>query len=66
MALHFLLPQVENSIREIFTSLGVITSKLESDQTQDERDLGWMLVHPEMARIFGAGMAFDLRGLLVE
>ena len=66
LALHLLLPQVENSIREIFTAHGVITSKLESDATQDERDLGWMLTRPEMAKIFGEGMAFDLRGLLVE
>jgi len=66
LALHLLLPQIENSLREIFTARGIVTSKLESDQTQDERDLGWMLTHPEMAKIFGAGMAFDLRGLLVE
>lgn len=66
LALHLLLPQVEHSIREIFTAHGVITSKLESDTTQDERDLGWMLIHPQMAKIFGEGMAFDLRGLLVE
>jgi hypothetical protein len=66
LALHLLLPQVENSIREIFTANGVITSKLESDDTQDERDLGWMLTRPEMAQIFGIGMTFDLRGLLVE
>lgn len=66
LALHLLLPQVENSIREIFTAHGVITSKLETDTTQDERDLGWMLTRPEMAKIFGDGMAFDLRGLLVE
>jgi len=66
LALHLLLPQVEHSIREIFTAHGVITSKLESDDTQDERDLGWMLTNPQMAKIFGEGMAFDLRGLLVE
>ena len=66
LALHLLLPQVENSIREILTAHGVITSKLESDATQDERDLGWMLTRPEMAKIFGEGMAFDLRGLLVS
>jgi hypothetical protein len=66
LALHLLLPQIEHSIREIFTERGVITSKLESDDTQDERDLGWMLTRPEMAMIFGEGMAFDLRGLLVE
>jgi len=66
LALHLLLPQIENSIREIFTARGAITSKLESDDTQDERDLGWMLTRPEMAKIFGEGVAFDLRGLLVE
>jgi hypothetical protein len=66
VALHLLLPQIENSIREILTTHGVITSKLESDTTQDERDLGWMLTHPQMAKIFGEGMTFDLRGLLVE
>lgn len=66
LALHLLIPQIEHSIREIFTTHGVITSKLESDDTQDERDLGWMLTHPQMAKIFGEGMAFDLRGLLAE
>jgi hypothetical protein len=66
LALHLLLPQVEHSIRKIFTAHGVITSKLESDTTQDERDLGWMLTHPQMAKVFGEGMAFDLRGLLIE
>jgi hypothetical protein len=66
LALHLLIPQIEHSIRDIFTAHGVITSKLESDNTQDERDLGWMLTHPQMSRIFGEGMAFDLRGVLVE
>ena len=27
---------------------------------------GWLLTRPEMAQYFGTGMAFDLRGLLVE
>jgi hypothetical protein len=66
LALHLLLPQIENSLREIFTANRVITSKLESDNSQDEYDLGWILNHAEMAKIFGGGMAFDLRGLLVE
>lgn len=66
LALHLLLPQIEHSLREIFTARGIITSKLESDQTQDERDLGWMMAHTDMPKIFGPGMAFDLRGLLVE
>ena len=66
LAMHLLLPQIENSVREIFIANGIITSKLESDKTQDERDLGWLLTRPEMAQMFTKGMAFDLRGLLVE
>ena len=66
LAMHLLLPQIENSIRTVFIANGGITSKLESDKTQDERDLGWLLTRPEMAQYFGKGMAFDLRGLLVE
>ena len=66
LAMHLLLPQIENSIRTVFIANGGITSKLESDKTQDERDLGWLLTRPEMAKYFGKGMAFDLRGLLVE
>lgn len=53
LALHLLLPQIENSLREIFTANRVITSKLESDNSQDEYDLGWILNHAEMAKIFG-------------
>ena len=44
----------------------MITSKLESDNTQDERDLGWILTHSGMEKVFGADMAFDLRGVLIE
>ncbi len=66
LATHLLIPQLENAIRRIFDVKGIITSKVESDGTQDERDLGWLLTHESMAKIFGADMAFDLRGLLVE
>jgi len=66
LAIHLLIPQLENSLRHYFTALGIITSKLESDQTQDEHDLGWLLCHPKMTEMFTSGMSFDLRGLLVE
>lgn len=66
LALHLLVPQIENSIRTILAAKGVITSKLESDAGQDERDLGWLLAQPEMESTFGPAITFDLRGLLVE
>ena len=66
LATHLLIPQLENSIRAVLEDYGMITSKLESDNTQDERDLGWILTHPGMEKVFGADMAFDLRGVLIE
>jgi hypothetical protein len=66
LAIHFLPPQIEHSIRTILAAHGVITSKLEPDQRQDERDLGWLLTQPEMERVFSKPITFDLRGLLVE
>ena len=66
MAMHLLIPQAENSIRLIMEENGVITSKLESDNTQDERDLGWLLTHPKALEIFGKDIIFNLRGFLIE
>jgi hypothetical protein len=64
-AMHLLIPQLEASIRMVFQERGIITSTLESDSTQGEKDLGWLLNHPEMAKIFG-NAAFSLRGILIH
>ncbi|WP_423839081.1 DUF4209 domain-containing protein [Trichlorobacter lovleyi] len=66
IATHLLIPQLEASIRQVLQQNGVITSTLDSDGIQQERDLGFLVCHPMMAEIFGAGIAFDLRGILVE
>jgi hypothetical protein len=66
VAIHLLVPQIEASIRNVFNQYGIPTSTLDADGIQDERDLGWLLNHERMAEIFGADIAFDLRGLLTE
>lgn len=65
-AMHLLLPQTEASIRHVFQQSGVITSTLESDGTQKERDLNALLWMPDMEKMFGSDMSFDLRGILIE
>lgn len=65
-AMHLLIPQIEASLRHVFQQTGVITSTLESDGTQKERDLNALLWLPDMERIFGPNIAFDLRGILIE
>jgi hypothetical protein len=66
IAIHLLIPQIEASIRYVFQQRGIVTSTLESDETQKERDLNQLLWMPGLEEIFGANIAFDLRGILVE
>src|SRR5207253_6305138 len=66
VAMHLLIPQIESSIRYVFQQHDVVTSTLESDGTQKERDLNQLLWMPELEQIFGPDIAFDLRGILIE
>ena len=66
VAMHLLIPQIESSIRYVFQQHDVVTSTLESDGTQKERDLNQLLWMPELEHIFGPDIAFDLRGILIE
>jgi hypothetical protein len=65
-ALHVLIPQFENALRTILADNGVITSRLDDDGIQAERDLGWLLTKGESNQIFGEALVFDMRGLLIE
>lgn len=66
VAMHLLVPQLESAVRLVLQQHDVITSKLDADGIQDERDLGWLLTHPKMEEIFGKDITFDLRGILIE
>lgn len=58
-------PQIENSIRYVLLQKGVVTSSLDSEGIQKEFDLNHLLFMPEVKKIFGEDLAFDLQGLLV-
>lgn len=64
--MHLLIPQIEASVRYVFQQHDVVTSTLDSDETQKERDLNQLLWMPELEEIFGPDIAFDLRGILIE
>ena len=66
VAMHLLIPQVEASIRHVLQQSGAVTSTLDADGIQQERDLNQLLWMPEMTRIFGPDITFDLRGILIE
>ena len=63
---HFLVPQIEESIRHVLKSAGHITSKLDAKLIQEERSLGILLSLPESIELFGKDHVFELRGILCE
>ncbi|RYD82289.1 MAG: DUF4209 domain-containing protein [Verrucomicrobiaceae bacterium] len=66
VAMHLLIPQLEASLRHVLHQYGVVTSTLESDGTQKERDINQLLWDPKADEIFGQDILFDLRGILIE
>lgn len=65
VAMHLLVPQIEASIRLVLQQRGVVTSTL-VDGIQQERDLNQLLWLPDVEKIFGVNVLFDLRGILIE
>lgn len=66
IAAHFLIPQLEHSIRYILAQRGVITSNIDQDGIQQEYDLNRTLYMSEVKDVFGADVVFHLRRILVE
>jgi len=66
IALHLLIPQIENSIRNLLTRNGVITSSLNSEGIQEEFDINKLLDMPETAKIFHEALIFGLKGTLTS
>jgi hypothetical protein len=65
LATHFLIPQLEESVRQIIQLKGGITSTFKSG-VQMERDMNEILWTPEAEEAFGLNVLFDLRGILIE
>jgi hypothetical protein len=63
---HILIPQIENSIREILEHKGITVSKVDEQGIQNERDLNDILYEPALKDVLGEDIVFDLQGLLIE
>jgi hypothetical protein len=64
--LHFLIPQIENSIRYVLNRDGVITSGLNKEGIQEEFDLNKLLDMPETTKKFHEDLLFGLKGTLIS
>jgi hypothetical protein len=66
-AVHLLIPQIENSCREILAARGVIVSTHDKDGIEREMHINELILTvPEFRTLFGDDFTFDLRGLLIE
>lgn len=69
-ASHLLVLQLEESIRYLLSKQGIVTSSLDSNGIQNEKDINTLLNSEEysqsMRAIFNEDILFDLQGLLVN
>lgn len=66
VAMQLLIPEFEASIRYVLAQHGAVTTTMESDGRQADKDINMLLWMSEMEEVFGAGLSFDLRGILIE
>lgn len=66
VAVHLLVPQLENAIRRLLEQAGAITTTLSSTGTQKEKDLNQLLSEPLATTVFGEALLFELQTLLTE
>ena len=66
VSMSLLIPQVEASMRHVLQGYNVVTSGLDSDGIQKEKDLNHLLWMKETNDIFGPDIVFTLRSILTE
>jgi len=61
-AAHLLLPQIENSVREVLIKAGKDPSIIQSDMSQEDRSLSSMLEHNrgDLDQIFGSDLVLEI------
>ena len=63
---HILPMLIESALRDLLTTLGIVTSKLREDLVEEERSLDWILRHPALQKLLGVNLMFDLLTVLVR
>jgi len=63
-SLHILIPQIEHLVRIHLKQIGVKTSTLDSNGIETEKGLSTLMEKPEVDKIFGEDLAFELKALL--
>ena len=65
-ALHLLVPQIENFVREVLKQAGVETKTLDNDGIENEKAMGSLIQEPKANEVFGEDLAFELNSLFCD
>lgn len=63
VALHLLIPQVENLVRTHLKNAGAITSAVDGNGIETENGLSTLIDLPESEQVFGDSLCFEFRAL---
>ena len=63
---HLIIPQIENSVRLIFSLNKFKITAVSSDGIQEERDLNQLLNDDNAEKIFGKDLVWEMRSFLIE
>lgn len=64
--IYLLAPQVEHTIRVIFKSKGILTSRIDSEGVESENGLSSLLDNPKAEDILGKDFLFELKSIFTE
>jgi len=65
-ALHILIPQIENMVRFHLKNADVKTTTLDANGIETENGLSTLVVLPEMEKIFGENLTFEIKALFCD
>ena len=65
-AIHLLVPQIEHMVRVRLKQAGAKTTTLGIDGIENENGLGTLMDLPEVEKVFGADLSFELRALFCD
>lgn len=65
-ALHLLIPQIEHMVRVHLKTAGVSTANIDQEGIENENGLSALMALPEVERVFGPDVAFEIRALCCD
>jgi len=66
MAVHLLVPQLENALRFVLNQHGIDTANIDSEGLEQNKALGKLLEFSELRELLGDDLIFELRGVFCE